>query len=225
MLVGHYAAGFALKSTERKISLGILFIAVQLIDIIWTLLTLAGIEKIEILRHEQAFLALHSINISYSHSIAVSLGCALLAFVIISRLPANKHGLSGKKAAAVVALAILSHLFLDVIVHNKDISIFGMDSPMFGFGLWNYVVAAYALEIGIVIIGLILYLRTTKGKGILGKFGMTAFAALMILYNFASLWTNTMPNTQMIVISSLAIYLTFPIIAFWLDRKRQVVAA
>ena len=35
MFVGHYAASFALKSFEKRASLGILFLAVQFVDILF----------------------------------------------------------------------------------------------------------------------------------------------------------------------------------------------
>ena len=48
MLIGHYGAAFALKSAERKVSLGVLFIATQFVDILWIVLVLAGVEKVRL---------------------------------------------------------------------------------------------------------------------------------------------------------------------------------
>lgn len=44
MFVGHYAASLALKSYEKKASLGQLFLAVQFIDILFFPFVLIGIE-------------------------------------------------------------------------------------------------------------------------------------------------------------------------------------
>ena len=46
MFVGHYAASFYIKSREPSIPLWVLFLAVQLVDIAWALLVLAGIEQL-----------------------------------------------------------------------------------------------------------------------------------------------------------------------------------
>lgn len=223
MLVGHYAAGCVLKSVERKISLGALFIAVQLIDIIWAVFLLFGIERMEIDRASIGLNALKGTSLAYSHTLVLSLILALLTFVIISLLPENRFGLYGKKVGAVMSIAVLSHFILDLIVHNNDLPVFGADSYKLGFGLWNLPVLNYSIEAVLVLIGVWIYLRKTKGEGFTGKYGMAIFGVLMILYNFSSLGTPTLPNTTMLAISSLVTYITFPIIGFWLDKKRKLI--
>ena len=42
MFIGHFAVGFAAKKASPKINLGILFIACQLLDLIWPVLVLIG---------------------------------------------------------------------------------------------------------------------------------------------------------------------------------------
>lgn len=46
MFIGHFAVGFAAKRVEPKLNLGVLFIACQLLDLIWPVLVLLGIEKV-----------------------------------------------------------------------------------------------------------------------------------------------------------------------------------
>jgi hypothetical protein len=48
MFVGHYAASLALKKFEKRASLGVLFLAVQFVDILFFPLVLLGIERINI---------------------------------------------------------------------------------------------------------------------------------------------------------------------------------
>ena len=50
MYVGHYAASLALKRFEKRASLGVLFLAVQLVDIIFFPLVLLGVERLNIVR-------------------------------------------------------------------------------------------------------------------------------------------------------------------------------
>ena len=45
MFIGHFAVGLAAKKASPKINLGILFIACQLLDLIWPVLVLIGLEK------------------------------------------------------------------------------------------------------------------------------------------------------------------------------------
>jgi hypothetical protein len=48
MFVGHYGPSFAIKSAQPTTPLWLLFIAVQLVDIAWSVLILLGIEKARI---------------------------------------------------------------------------------------------------------------------------------------------------------------------------------
>ena len=45
MLIGHYGPAFMIKAADRKVPLWMLFIAVQVPDIIWGILILLGVEK------------------------------------------------------------------------------------------------------------------------------------------------------------------------------------
>ena len=48
MFVGHYGPSFAGKAIEKSIPLWVLFLAVQLPDVFWSILVLLGIEKVRI---------------------------------------------------------------------------------------------------------------------------------------------------------------------------------
>jgi hypothetical protein len=51
MFVGHYAASLTLKSFENRVSLGVLFLAVQFVDILFFPFVLAGIERMNIVEN------------------------------------------------------------------------------------------------------------------------------------------------------------------------------
>jgi hypothetical protein len=48
MYVGHYAVALALKKFEIRVSLGILFLAVQFVDILFMPFVMLGIERMNI---------------------------------------------------------------------------------------------------------------------------------------------------------------------------------
>ena len=48
MFIGHFAVAFAAKRIAPAVSLGTLFLAAQLADLIWPTLVLLGIEIVEI---------------------------------------------------------------------------------------------------------------------------------------------------------------------------------
>jgi hypothetical protein len=49
MFVGHFGIGLALKRADKNLSLGLLFVAVQLSDLIYGVTLLAGVEKVSII--------------------------------------------------------------------------------------------------------------------------------------------------------------------------------
>ena len=48
MFIGHFALGFAAKRVAPRTSLGTLFAAAQLVDLVWPILLLAGVERVRI---------------------------------------------------------------------------------------------------------------------------------------------------------------------------------
>ena len=51
MFVGHYAAALALKKFETRASLGVLFLGVRFVDILFFPFALLGIERINIIEN------------------------------------------------------------------------------------------------------------------------------------------------------------------------------
>jgi hypothetical protein len=48
MFIGHFAVGFAAKRVAPSTSLATLFAAAQLLDLVWPVLVLAGVEKVRV---------------------------------------------------------------------------------------------------------------------------------------------------------------------------------
>ena len=75
----------------------------------------------------------------------------------------------------------------------------------------------------IVLGGLWLYLRATKGETFLARYGMIGYVVLLLLFNVYNLFQPAPdPHTAVadLAIPALAIYFVFAGIAFWLDSKR-----
>jgi len=50
-----------------------------------------------------------------------------------------------------------------------DLPLLGRESMKLGLGLWNYPIISNAVEIGMFLIGLVIYYKATKGHGIGGR--------------------------------------------------------
>jgi carboxypeptidase family protein len=69
MFVGHYGVSFAVQTINRQIPLWVLFIAVQLLDVMWAPLILLGIEKVRIVPGITASNPLDLYYMPYTHSL------------------------------------------------------------------------------------------------------------------------------------------------------------
>jgi hypothetical protein len=67
LFTGHYSVSFAGRAAEKRIPLWLLFIAVQFIDVLWSIFVLLGIEKVRIVPGITASNALDLYYMPYTH--------------------------------------------------------------------------------------------------------------------------------------------------------------
>lgn len=221
MFVGHYAVSFALKSVEKKASLGMLFLAVQFVDILFFPFVLLGIERMNIIENFTASTHFELVFMPYTHSLLAAVLWASVIYVAI-RIATSKNAVKKSSVAFVMAIAVVSHWFLDLIVHTPDLPLAGDSTLKFGFGLWNNALATYGLEATLLAGGLWLYLKSTKGKTMAGRFGMIGFVAILLLVNAFNIFGPLADNSVVVgAITALVFYFLFAGIAGWLDGKRS----
>ena len=217
MFVGHYAAGLALKTFEKRASLGVLFLAVQFVDILFFPLVLLGIERLNIVENFTQSTHFELEYMPFTHSLLASILWAGTAYALFRWIIVKK-----KSAALIVALAVFSHWLFDLIVHTPDLPLWSDASLKLGFGLWNSAIATFALEGVLLVSALWLYLRSTSAKTAVGKYGMSVFVIFLLLVNVVNIFGPLQGDSKLVLaISALASYLLFAAVAFWLDTKRS----
>ena len=217
MFVGHYAASLALKRFERRASLGVLFLAVQFVDILFFPFVLLGIERLNIVENFTQSTHFELEYMPYTHSLAAVLIWAGLAYALFRWVIVKS-----RSVALVVALAVMSHWLLDVIVHTPDLPLWSDSSLKLGFGLWNNAIATYVLEAVLLLAGLWFYLRSTKATTTVGKYGMSIFVLLLLLINVQNIFGPLQGDSKLVLaVTALASYVLFAAVAFWLDAKRS----
>jgi hypothetical protein len=217
MFVGHYAASLALKKVEPKASLGMLFLAVQFVDILFFPFVLMGVERLNIIENFTDSTHFELVFMPYTHSLAMTFVWAALAYGLF-RLIAPQS----KRVALVMALAVMSHWFLDLLVHTPDLPLWSDDSTKLGFGLWNNAVATFALEAILLLGATWLYAGATTATTAGGKYAIWVFAAVMLLINAVNIFGPlTDDNIVSFTMLPLALYFILAGVAFWLDRKRS----
>ena len=174
MFVGHYAAALAGKAIAPKAPLWTYIGAAQLLDIGWTSLVMAGVEKVSfdpslpgsplVLEHMPWT---HSLPAAVVWSLA---GLLLARFLV--RVPWS--------AAVMVGLVVFSHWAADWLVHRPDLEIWPGGEKV-GYGLWNIPGAEKTLEMALIALAGSVWLWKR------GKYGRTAWPAMLFLGFLAAL--------------------------------------
>jgi membrane-bound metal-dependent hydrolase YbcI (DUF457 family) len=182
MFIGHYAVALGAKKFAPQVSLGVLFLACQLADLIWPSLVQLGVETFTI---EPGITAVTPLNFShypYSHSlITLALWGAMFAglYTLLQR--------AGTKAAIVIALLVVSHWVLDVLTHRADMPLTLDESILIGVGLWNFPILAAVSELLLFAAGVWIYTRHTVAVNRKGNFGFWALIIFLLVIYAANL--------------------------------------
>jgi hypothetical protein len=208
LFVGHYSVSFAGRAAEKRIPLWLLFIAVQFIDVLWSIFVLLGVEKVRIVPGITVSNALDLYYMPYTHSLLGVLFWSALAFVVCQMVPQ----LRGKRTGLIMAAAVFSHWILDLIVHRPDLPLYDSVGRM-GFGLWNYRGAAFALEMTVLIGGAAMLYRTATHRGRLVGF-VIFLAALQV---FGTFFFPPPPSDHAAAITALFFYVVLALVAWWVD--------
>jgi hypothetical protein len=211
MGVGHLAAGLMLKKVDQRINLGFLFFAALLSDFLLGIFYYFGLEKAYI---PPNYSQLHYLTFTfpYSHGLVATFIWSALVFILAASLRN-----SGTKIGIILAIAVFSHFILDAIVHIPELPVLGAQSVKLGFGLWNHMPIALALEIFLVLIGLVLYLQGLKQKTFRSKYGVLILMLIFSALTVMGMTSSVPPNLNAVAISWIAAPLIFSGLGFWLD--------
>ena len=214
MFVGHFAVALAAKRAEPRLSLPVLFAAVQFLDILWPLFIVLGIEHARIVPGITAASPLDLYDFPYSHSLVMS-----LVWSVLFALPWLLRRRT--RAAAVVAACVFSHFILDWVTHRPDMPLVPGVPAKFGLGLWNHLFAAIAVEGALFAAGIAVYLKATRPLGKMGSAGMWALFVVLTAVWLSGAFGPPPPGIQAVAISALV---AIPVILAWawlVDRGRE----
>jgi len=212
MFVGHYNVAFAARSEKNKIPLWVLFVAVQFLDYVWATLVLLGIEKLRVIKGFTAGSMLDSYFHPYSNSLITAIAWSAVGAAIYKSAWCAKTS-----NALLVGLAVFSHWILDLIAHPPDLAIYDNKWKV-GFGLWNYRDPEFALEIGLLVAGIILYLRRNVMPPI-RKAAVVAFGVALIIIQIGDTYVPRNPLTdKATAIGVWVFYTLFVVVAFLIEK-------
>lgn len=218
LFLGHYGVAFALKRAEPKLSLGTLFVATQLLDLLWGIFLLLGWEHVRIVPDLSAVTPLEFWDYPISHSLVGALVWSLVAAAGYYSWP-TRDTTRHWQAAALVGVAVFSHYPLDVLVHLPDLPIMGNDSTKLGLGLWNHPVATIIAELLVFGLGLVVYvaLRSKRHPVRVGR--LAVVVAVLLGTYLASAYGPLPPSVAVIAVSDIGLLLLVALLAAWADRR------
>ena len=144
----------------------------------------------------------------FTHSLDAGAVWALLLVL------ARPGALRQPRTAAMLAGGVLSHWFLDALVHRPDLPVLP-NGPYVGLGLWNNVAATLVIELTLFAVALALYVRTRRP----GMSFWLMIVALLAAYVGAGFGPPP-PDVQTLAFSALAVWL-FVLWAWYSDRPAK----
>jgi membrane-bound metal-dependent hydrolase YbcI (DUF457 family) len=208
MFIGHAALALAAKPLAPRANLGVALAATYWLDLIWPVLVLAGIERVEVSPGITAFTPLDFVHYPWTHSFVAALVWAALFALACWKL--------GRRAALAMGLLVFSHWALDALSHRPDLPLWPGSTTMIGLGLWNSIAGTLLVEISLFAAGVAIYLRHSA-KASLAFWLLIAFFALAYL---GAAFGPPPPSAAAVAGSALALWL-LPVWGWWIERARR----
>jgi hypothetical protein len=216
MLVGHYAVALIAKRAEPRIDLGTLVFAAMFADFAWCAFMIFGFEQVQFKSGMGAGQYFSATNIALSHSLlmdAVWATLLALAYFLRRRYP---------RGALIIFLVVLSHWLLDFVSHRPDLPIAPEMHRYVGLGLWNSIPATLLVEGGFWLFAVILYVRSTRSKGLTAAFVFCVGIGLLTLVWLGNIAGPPPQNPKAGPFASLSVFSLTLAWAYWVNRVRVV---
>lgn len=214
MFAGHYAAALAAKAAEPRAPMWTLVAGAQLVDIGWSALIIAGVER----GSSDPSLPGSPLVLSdmpWTHSLPAAIAWSLVAALLSKTLLRLSM-----RTAIVIGLVVFSHWLADLLVHRPDLLLYP-DGPKVGLALWNLAVVEEAVEIGLLgVTGM--FWAAQRVRAGLNAWPAAAFLALLVAVQIvaALMPSEVLDNLKGFGPSALAIYLVLTVAAVFLDGPR-----
>ncbi len=218
MFLGHFAVALGAKAAAPRTSLGTLFLAAQFVDLLWPSLLLLGIERVDIVPGVTAVVPLDFVYYPFSHSFLAALVWAV-GFALVYHW--RTHYTRG---AWVVGLLVMSHWWLDALVHRPDLPLYPGGEYVVGLNLWSSLWGTLVLESLVFVAGVVLYLRATAQRRRPHPWTLWVLLLFLMVIYLANLLGSPPPSVQALGWVGQAQWLLV-LWGYWADRQWNSVAS
>lgn len=219
MFIGHWAPAMVAATHRKAPRLGTLFIAAQLVDLGFFSLLMLDVEHMRLSPGISVMNPMDLYDMPYTHSLLGSTVWAAGFAAILYAVTRNRTG------ALIGGGVVLSHWFLDLLVHIPDLTLFGLP-PKLGLGLWNYPAIEMPLEIGITYGALFFYIMRTRASTSTARLSVGLLALLLLTVQIIN-WFTPPPEQAdaSVALTVLGTYLIMAAVAQWVAHGRTLAPA
>lgn len=211
MFIGHYSTAFLARRIAPALPLPVWFIASQLIDLSWSVLVLADIEKLRVIPGFTASNGLDLYFMPYTHSLPAALLWGMAAALVTWLY--MRPGTQRVRTAAAVGMVVASHWVLDLLVHVPDLPLW-FDGAKAGLGWWNYRIFALLLELALLWAAVLLCMQSPGVK----RRRYLLLGAAMSIVQFSSAMLQP-ADGDTLALQLLAVFIALAGCAHWADRR------
>ena len=206
----------AAKPLQPRVSLGTLFLAAQLADLLWPTLLLLGVERVAIVPGLLAGSPFDFLYYPFSHS--------LLAQLLLGLALGSAYGLirGNWRGALLVGLVVPSHWLLDLVVHRPDLPFYPGPSPKVGLGLWHSLPGTLVVELGLLAVGLWVYVRTTRPRNRTGRYVLWGLIIFLVGSYLGTELGPAPTSVKAMAWGGQLLWLSVAL-AYWADANRESV--
>ncbi len=216
MFIGHYAVALAAKRVAPRSSLGTLFAATSLADLLWPVFLLLGWERAHVVPGSNPFLTLWLDSFPISHSLLTLIAWGALFGALYWWRIGNRPG------AVVIGLLVVSHWVLDFVTHRPDMPLYPGGTPL-GLGLWNSVAGTLVIEGVMFVGGVWLYATATRPRDRIGRYAFWGLIGFLAVSYIGSLYSPPPSAMTALAIGGIVFGWLFVGWAGWGDKHRDTV--
>ena len=219
MFVGHLALALAARPAARDVNVGWLMAGVTMLDLVWPVFIIAGIEHVRITPGATAFTPFTFESYPWSHSLAMSFGWGTVLAAV-----ARWRGVPRAAWGLLVAL-VVSHWVLDFVSHAPDMPLWPGPSPRLGLGLWYSIPLTLIVE-GLMWIGAIfIYIRSRPPRGAGAQTAFWSLVGVCTLMWIAGPWSALPPTAEALGWFALVGWIIVPWAALVERRREEALAS
>jgi len=213
MFIGHLAAGLASKKISNSLSLAMMFIAAQFLDLLWPILVLLGIETVRIEEGITKLIPLDFTYYPYSHSLLMVIVWSMIFGLIYLVITKNRQN------ALILGGLVLSHWVLDLLVHRPDLPLTPFSDYKVGLGLWNYPFVEIIVELALFFAGTYFYFTSKRPKK---KIAFWSLIGFLLIIQFMNFFGPLPPDVNSIAWGGNMMWLLI-IWAWWIERENKTI--